>query len=541
MTSLLQDWLARQADRRPESSALVMKDERMTYGELEARSNQLARLLKAAGCKRGDRICFLIPKSTAAIVSMLGILKADCIHVPLDTSSPVPRLAKIMQQCEPRFLLAGGAVENSLTALVREPFSKKFRIGWMSDAAPAGITAEFSTSDLPRYSPNELTHQNRGDDPAHILFTSGSTGIPKGVVITHSNVARFVEWAARYFGITSSDRISGHSPLHFDLSTFDIFGALAAGAELHMVPTEMNLLPGKLAEFIRASELTQWFSVPSVLNNMAKFDVVRFDDFPSLKRVLWCGEVFPTPALIYWMRRLPQVQFTNLYGPTEATIASSYYTVPVCPKEESAPVPLGSPCDGEELLVLNNDFQPVSSGQTGELYIRGAGLSPGYWNNPDKTASAFLVHPQSTEGDRIYKTGDLAKKGADDLIYFVGRADTQIKSRGYRIELGEIEAALSTIEILKEGAVVAIESEGFEGALICCAYAAFSNENTTPVILRKRLSEILPGYMIPQRWMHFERLPQNANGKIDRSELKRKFSKEIGGSDDRRPSGGAIQ
>ena len=233
--------------------------------------------------------------------------------------------------------------------------------------------------------------QNTPDDAAHILFTSGSTGDPKGVVITHANVIHFVEWAVRYFGMAESDRVSCHPPLHFDLATFDIFGAFAAGAKLHLVPPELSLLPNKLADFIRDSELTQWFSVPSVLNYMAKFDVVRQNDFPALRRLLWCGEVFPTPALSYWMKRLPRVSFTNLYGPTEATIASSYYKVPNCPADNTQAIPIGTACDGEELLVLDGSLRPVPQGEVGDLYIGGVGLSPGYWRDPAKTAAAFVA------------------------------------------------------------------------------------------------------------------------------------------------------
>jgi acyl-coenzyme A synthetase/AMP-(fatty) acid ligase len=280
------------------------------------------------------------------------------------------------------------------------------------------------------------------------------------------------------------------------------------------------LLPNKLADFIRHSELTQWFSVPSVLNYMAKFDALRPNDFPALRRLLWCGEVFPIPALRYWMKRLPQVVFTNLYGPTEATIASSYYTVPNCPAENAQAIPIGVACEGEELLVLDSGLRPVPRGDVGDLYIGGVGLSPGYWRDPAKTATAFV----SYGSDRIYRTGDLARLGHDGMVYFVGRADTQIKSRGYRIELGEIEAALNAIKELKECAVIAVPTDGFETNVICCAYVAHDNVQTSHAAIRSRLSTVLPAYMLPARWMDFVQLPKNANGKIDRRKIQELFA-----------------
>jgi len=256
---------------------------------------------------------------------------------------------------------------------------------------------------------------------------------------------------------------------------------------------------------------------------MAKFDVVRQGDFPSLSLVLWCGEALPTPTLIYWMRRLPHVRFTNLYGPTEATIASSYHTVARCPDDERESIPIGTACGGEELMVLDGQLRPVATEEIGDLYIRGVGLSPGYWRDPDKTRAAFLPCPDGTgPQDRIYKTGDLARRGADGLYYFVGRADTQIKSRGYRIELGEIEAALHSLPCLRESAVVATQSEGFEGWLICCAYVP-AEEDVSAKGLRKSLSELVPSYMLPARWMRYDALPKNDNGKIDRPRLKNAF------------------
>ncbi len=540
MTTLLQQGVTAQAQARPEAVALVFNGVRMTYGALEEASNRLAHLLVAAGCRRGDRVALLMPKMPAAIVAMLGVLKADAIYVPLNPADPGARLALTLESSDCRCILAAGPVGPVLRdTLATAALQQRPLIGWLDAETPsAGEPApSFSWRDLAACPATPRAYSNTGDDVAHILFTSGSTGIPKGVMITHASVGHVIRWALAYFGIDRTDRISQHPPLRFDVSTFDIFCALWAGAELHLVPPELNLLPHKLAQFIRESRLTQWFSVPSVLNLMAKFDAVRQRDFPDLRRVLFAGEAIPTPTLIHWMRRLPHAQFTNLYGPTETTIVSSYYTVPRCPTDERAPVPIGTACDGEELLILDGQLRPVAQvlderlrplaeGEVGDLYIRGVGLSPGYWRDPEKTRSAFLPFPGGAgPHDRLYKTGDLARRGADGLFYFVGRADMQIKSRGYRIELGEIEAALNSLPSLRESAVVAIPSEGFEGWLVCCAYVPAPRNGVSLEGLRKGLAALVPGYMLPARWMRYDALPKNANGKFDRPRLKEDFAK----------------
>jgi len=430
MRKLLQHWLSSQAEHRPEACAVVSGKQCATYGQLEEASNRLARALRAAGCTRGDRVALLLPKSIQSLIGMFAALKADCIYVPLDTASPPARLVRILQVCESRCVLAVQSTAPVLNEIAKEGRLPELpRVGWMDGGAALkhGIKAGFYWGDTLRLSASAVNSLNHDSDAAHILFTSGSTGFPKGVVITHSNVIHFVEWATRYFGMSASDRISSHPPLHFDLSTFDIHGTVAVGAQLHLVPPELNILPHRLAAFIRGSELTQWFSVPSILNHMAKFDVVRENDFPSLRRLLWCGEKFPTPALIYWMRRLPHVSFVNLYGPTEATIASSFYRVPQCPEDDTAEIPIGEPCEGEQLRVVDGRMQPVGPGVTGDLYIAGVGLSPGYWRDPQKTSEVFLGDPSSGDpSNRVYKTGDLARIGDDGLIYLVGRSEQGI-------------------------------------------------------------------------------------------------------------------
>jgi amino acid adenylation domain-containing protein len=529
MTRLLQHWVTEQADARPASCAIVSGDTRLTYAELDTLSTQVARLLRDGGCQPGDRVALLMPTSPAAIVGLLGIYKAGGIYVPLDAASPVARLKKILESCGSQWLLATGAV----TAVVREllqdeRWQRQVRIGWLESAKPVGDSFDvaFTLDDVVHTSTAPLAIRAQSHDPSHILFTSGSTGVPKGVVLTHANVIHFIDWATRYFGMNASDRACAHPPLHFDMSMLDIFSMMAVGGQLHLMPRDLNPLPTTLAEFIRSSELTQWYSVPPVLNYLAKFDALRPNDFPAMRRVLWCGDVLPTPALVYWMQRLPHATFANLYGPTEAAISSSCYTVPECPADPQAVIPIGMACEGEELLVLDESLRPVRPGEIGDLYIGGVGLALGYWRDPERTAAAFIPHPQQPS-ERIYKTGDLARVDEGGLVYFLGRSDSQIKSRGYRIELGEIEAALNAISGIQECAVVAIGTEAFEGVSICCAFVPEAGVTFTPAIIRLELSRLLPGYMLPTRWREFDRFPKNASGKIDRRRLKESFEERV--------------
>jgi amino acid adenylation domain-containing protein len=506
-----------------------MANEGITYSELEADSNRLARLLRDRGCLPGDRICLFAEKSPSAVVAMHAILKCGAAYVPIDLASPPPRTARIVAATEPRLVLATPAAGQVLDELVAGG-QLGVGIGWLQGAPPDDwcFTAAFGPSDWGALPSEPIECQSSPDSTAHILFTSGSTGTPKGVMITHANVVAFIEWAVAYFGFGPSGRHSGHPPLHFDLSTFDIYGTLAAGAELHLVPHALGIDPHRLAALIRDRELTQWFSVPSVLTYMAKFDVVAQHDFPALERLMWCGEVLPTPILVHWMKRLPHVRFTNLYGPTEATIASSYHTVKKCPDDEAQAIPIGRPCAGEELLVLDEELHAVPRGDIGEIFIAGVGLSPGYWRDRQKTGAAFVSDPSpGHDARRIYRTGDLGRIRDDGLFEFLGRVDSQIKSRGYRIELGEIEAALNGILDVRECAVVGVDTGGFEGTAICCAYAPVAGLRVGRFYLRRELSKLLPPYMLPSRWRQFDALPKNINGKIDRRAIRERFQAEV--------------
>jgi amino acid adenylation domain-containing protein len=529
VTDRLQDLVTRQAEQHPARTAVVLRDESLSYGELEHRASRLARVLARAGVRAGDRVCLLVPKAFEAIWAMLGVLRANALYVPLDPASPAPRLARMVAACDDRWILAAPGVERTLAALMAEPVvAERAAVGWLGLSPPEEVPCAFTAADVAHAEASPPPRAPVPDDAAHLLFTSGSTGQPKGVVVTHPAVLAFLAWAVGYFGIGPDDRVSQHPPLQFDLSTFDIYAALGVGAELHLVPPELNLLPHKVAGLIREHALTQWFSVPAMLNLLAKADAAGGGDFPSLRRVLWCGEVLPTPTLQYWMRRVPHARFTNLYGPTETTIASSYYTVPACPEDPRAPIPIGRACAGEELLVLDHDLRPVPPGDTGELYVAGVGLSPGYWRDPDKTAAAFVSWPRDGGVVRLYRTGDLARVGEDGAVYFLGRADTQIKTRGYRVELGEVEAALASLAELRESAAIAVDTGGFEGVVIGCAYAPAADHAPTPAQLRTALARLLPPYMLPALWLELPALPRNPNGKVDRPALRARLREAHG-------------
>ena len=498
----------------------------LTYAELSSDADRLSRALREAGVEPGDRVCFLLPKSLTAIVAMLGVLKAGGVYVPMDPASPPARLARVIRAADPRLVLAGGpvlaALDGALDELAPDDQPGIAVLG-PDEAAVTARAIRFDGRDVEAMPAHPLPPSRAADEAAHLLFTSGSTGQPKGVIITHANVTAFVDWAVEYFGMAESDRVSGHSPLHFDLSTFDVFGAFAAGASLYPVAPELNIGPSRLISFICESRLTQWFSVPSILSYLASFDAVAPGAFPELKRLLWCGEVFPTPQLRYWMERLPHVSFTNLYGPTETTIASSHFAVRERPASDTDVVPIGRACAGEELLVLDAKGTRTPAGDVGRLHIGGVGLSPGYWRDPETTARVFVAHPDDP-ASRIYDTGDLASLREDGLVVFHGRADSQIKSRGYRIELGEIETALHALDGLAEGAIVAIQSSGFEGYAICCAYVPSNGTGVSPATVRTALARAVPGYMLPTRWHELDRLPKNSNGKVDRPALRALFT-----------------
>jgi non-ribosomal peptide synthetase component F len=379
----------------------------------------------------------------------------------------------------------------------------------------------FSFSDIGALPGTPLQGVHRAHDTAHVLFNSAPDSSLRGVMVTHANLVSFVEWAKRYFRINETDRLAGHARLDHGLSLFDIFGSFSAGAELHLVPAEACLLPERLAGWIRSSGITHWSSGSVVLNNMAKLDAVQPWDFPELRRVLWNGEALPTSSLSYWMKQLPHVEFTSLYGSTEAAVASAFHTIASFPEDETETIPLGRACGGAELLVLDHNLQPAKVGEVGDIYIRGASLSPGYWRDPQATARVF---PNVAWAGRAYRTGDRGLRGHDDLVYTTGRDDDSAQSGSHRVQLGRIEEALRGMDSLSESAVVTVPGHGMQA--VCCAYVPRSDDDVTPDGLRDHLGKTLPEYMIPSRWRAWEELPKNSAGRIDRHRLKEIWTRD---------------
>lgn len=527
MSERLERLVSEQALRTPEACAIVENDARVSYRELDLRSNQVANALLAQGFRARDRACLLVPKSIDAVVSVLGVLKAGGTYVPMDVQNPVARLTRLFCTCEPCWLIArpdsAQLVARCRDELDPAAITGTYWLGEIPHGSPAGQRA-LSTRDVDAAAHAAPPSPASSDDLAYILFTSGSTGEPKGVSITHDNIVHFISWAGSHFGLGREDRISGQSPMHFDGSVWDIFSALSRGAELHLVPGEATLLPTSTAAFIRESKLTQWASVPTVLTRMANRDVVGMNDFPELRRVFWYGEPFSLPALRYWMDRLPHVEFSNVYGPTETTVGSSYHTLRSYPHTDE-PIPIGTAIPGKPLAVFDEHGQPAAPDVVGELYIGGTGVSPGYWRDPVKTADLFVEVPPGS-GARWYRTGDLARVDADGRFHFHGRADRQVKARGNRIELDEIAVALEAVNGLAASAIVAMAADERDGTHICAAYVPAPDAGWTPALLRKELARKVPSYMLPTRWLELETIPTNSIGKTDHLALAQRFLAE---------------
>jgi amino acid adenylation domain-containing protein len=501
------------AQRSPGNLAVVDGPRSLSYRELDGRANQVAHLLIGLGVQRGDRVGIYLEKSLESLVAVYGVLKAGAAYVPLDPRAPAARLAFITADCGIRILLTSGEKAPSWPKLV-DAGSPVETFVVLDDRLESSVrtVGPDEVDRCPDSSPGVPVIDL---DLAYILYTSGSTGTPKGVKLTHLNALTFVEWAVKELRVAPDDRVSSHAPLHFDLSVFDIFAAHLAGACVVLVPSKASTFPIEVSRFIRSNDITVWYSVPSILSLMVERGGLVPGDFPSLRTILFAGEVFPTKYLRRLMELVPHARFVNLYGPTETNVCT-WYEVVTAPEHDD-PVPIGRAIDDVEVFAVTTDGRKACPQEIGELHVRGSTVMSGYWGDPERTARTLGAHPFGAElADRCYQTGDLVRQNDDGDFEFVGRRDAQIKSRGYRIELGEIESALNAHPDVLECAAVAVPDDLVTNRIIAFVAVRSDVDGTA---LARFCAQRIPGYMIPERFELSDSLPKTSTGKTDRQAL----------------------
>ena len=520
MPYLLHQLLTASATAHPDADAVRLVDEVITYRELEIRSNQLAHALLAAGVVPGDRVGIYLKKSPAAIVSIFAILKTGACYVPVDANAPGARLVEIARQCAFRALITSVVLYSKIDRGLKEE-SKDTALFFVDELPKDSISSRCQAlPDVLLQYPEEAPVAEVIDhDLAYILFTSGSTGTPKGVMLSHLNALTFVNWAAETFGITSHDRLSQHAPFNFDLSVFDIFVAVKAGAAICLVPEGLAVFPLQLSAFIQKQKITVWYSVPMVLMLLLSRGKLDEGDFSSLRIVLFAGEVFPTKHLRTLMEKLPHPRYANLYGPTETNVCA-YYEVAALSAEATASIPIGKACANTELIAIDESGERVSGpGKEGLLYARGSTVMQGYYGRPENTKAAFSPNPFAVGRDEnLYCTGDWVTLDENGDYLFVGRKDHMIKTRGYRVELGEIESVMVAHPAVDEAVALAIPDEAV-GNTIQAVVTLAGDGSLEAAELKRHCAEKLPAYMVPEKIDFAATLPRTDNGKIDRRRL----------------------
>jgi len=520
MVFLLHQLLSEAAVKYPDRNAILSDKEAITYYELDKASNRLANLLIEIGVKRGDRVGIYMPRNINSVIGILGILKTGGAYVPIDPLCSEDRLSYIINKCEIEFLLSSSQKVNNINRSSPQgmPLKKVLLMDSTDENHITNNTIQILSwqKEGTNYSEKQPDVHIIDSDLSYILFTSGSTGNPKGVMISHLNSLTFVDMAHDFFGIKKEDVFSNNSPLHFDLSVFDFYVAFKAGASVVIVPEGISIFPSKLAEFIEINKITVWNSVPSVLSLLTTYANLDSFDFSSLRLVLFAGEVFPMKYLRQLKNHISSAQFYNIYGQTEAN-SSTYYLVNKIPEENSSLIPIGKAFPNFDVFALDENGKRISEpGQKGELYVRAASVAFGYWADTEKTNEKFLRNPLNHNSNEIvYRTGDVVRLDNDRNYIFLGRLDHMIKSRGYRIEIGEIETVLSNHPQVKTAVVIPLPDE-LIGNRIAAVIVPFSQNGIKKEDILKYCSKLLPKYMIPEIIEFKETLPTISSGKIDR-------------------------
>lgn len=493
----LLEYLDDTVKRHSEKKAYVDQNGFITYGQLQQRARAIGSNLIDGTIKRP--VAVLLRKSVQTVVCFLGILNSGNYYCPIDVDMPAERIEKIIETIRPvKILTDYEHIEMAKAILPDKDFV---------------IYEEIIKQDTDNKYLATIRTQMLDSDPAYILFTSGSTGIPKGVVICHASVIDYIEWAAKTFCITKQDRIANQTPFHFSMAVFDIYVGLKTGATVFIIPKGYFTFPVNLIRYLNENHITTIFWVPSVLCILAKLKAFSRIKLQTVNKILFSGEVMPSKQLNYWRKNHPNAIYANLYGPTEITDVCSYYIVD---RElaDDEPLPIGKACANTEILLLTDHNELAKTEEKGEICVRGRSLALGYFGDPEKSQKSFVQNPTNPYfRDLIYRTGDLAKVNAYGELIYLGRKDLQVKHMGHRIELEDIEIAAGTVELI-DGTVCIYDDKHQKIVLF------YTGQKITREQVKDHLSKKLPEYMVPAEVIYLEQFPYNHNGKIDRKRLK---------------------
>jgi amino acid adenylation domain-containing protein len=525
MAYLLPHLLTESAQRFSGREAIRFQGEGLTYSELDKATNQVARALQAVGVKRGDRVGVYVHKSLATVISVFGIMKAGSVYVPLDPNAPAARHAYITRNCDIKAIVTA---TNKLKVL-----AEFYDEGTPIESVILTDSEEHDPVSFPEQvqlvSWNDVQALDSSSVPppgtiesdlAYILYTSGSTGTPKGVMISHRTIFTFVNWCVETFNMTEHDRVTSHAPIHFDLSTFDMYATIKAGGTVVLVPEKLSVFPVQIVKLLQDEQITMTYMVPSILSMMVNYGKLAKHDLSKLRTLLFAGEVFPIKYLRELVNLVSHAEFYNLYGPTETNVCTYYKVQDKDVAEDvTVPVPIGKACENMEVFAVDTNGDVVTKpGVEGELWARGSCVAQGYWADPEKTAKGFVqnVH-QPNYFDFAYRTGDVVVLDEDMVNWrYIGRRDHMVKSRGYRIELGEIESALYGHDGIKEAAVIAIPDD-LVGSRIKAFIVAHEPKNgLNAKEIQTHVGSRLPRYMVPEMVEFRDDLPKTSTGKINR-------------------------
>ncbi|MFN7914831.1 MAG: amino acid adenylation domain-containing protein [Vicinamibacterales bacterium] len=495
----------------PQRPAVCMPDgTSLTYAELDERADRLAGFLQAAGVVPGDRVGLTVPKGFEAVTTVIAALKCGAAYVPSDWTAPDARGRAIMADCAVKALVLHRQCLGVLDGWADRPATVLVVGG---EEVPQGCTPFERALDS---APGRRDVERHPDHLSYVLYTSGSTGVPKGVKISHRNALSFVDWCSRTFDPTPEDRFSSHAPLHFDLSILDLHVAWKHGASVHLIPDDLGRSPKELVQFAVAHDITVWYSTPSTLTFMTQFGGLAKTGWTGPRLALFAGEVFPVKHLRRLMELWTRPRWFNLYGPTETNVSTYHEVIPPIPADVIEPPPIGKPCGDHTIAMLRDaEGHAVSgAGVEGALWFTGDCVFQGYWNRPAEDARAF----EMIDGRRWYDTGDLVRQEADGTLVYVGRRDRMVKRFGYRIELGEIESALYKHEGIAKVAAIATRDDKGVKIVACCVA---EGETRSTIEMKQFCHEHLPSYMIPDAFAWRDDLPLTSTGKVDYQQLLR--------------------